>query len=293
MDQNKIYLEYISNQSGGTHVDVLKFKTYCEDKKNVIGWIQATKTLQTSYKYDKRGHVAIAIINEYPDLNFIIKIQTAGHRLTNNEIQVLKELQHVHYVVRYICDFVCTDKELKWKKKIKKPITVCGDGENVIHVLLMEYVDNGSLYDYVQDHVISHNEFISIVRQLYLDIIDMSINHHIFHGDINGGNILLDITDESYVSYNIKGRNLKVPTVGVLPVFTDFENSIKIGQNKEIDCNDIIDDIVQTLELFHHRVESSRMILIRKLISRLMIFYGEENIDIMGIIDVIVNFKFM
>lgn len=293
MNQDKIYLEYLPNQLGGKHVDVLKFKTHCEDKKNVIGWIQATKTLQTSYKYNKRGHVAIAVINEYPDTNFIVKIQTAGHRLTNNEINILKELQQSHYIVRYICDFVCADKELKWKRKINKPTMVCGEGNTLFHVLITEYIDNGSLYDYVQDNAISPGEFSSIIRQLYLNIIDMSVNHHIFHGDINGGNILLDITNKPHISYSIQGKKLRVPTAGMLPVFTDFENGIRIEKNKKIDCNDVIDDIVQMLELFHHRVDSSRMILIRKLISRLMVYYDKENVDVLSIVDVIVNFKFV
>jgi serine/threonine protein kinase len=291
MDKYKIYLEYMPHQQGGTQEDILKFRTHCNDMKGVIGWIQATQTLQTSYKYDKRGHVAMAVIKEYPDLNFVVKIQTAGHKLTNNEVSLLRELQPAQYVVRYICDFICNDQELKWKKKVKRPTDICGSGENQIHVILMEFVPNGSLYDYIQDHDISQEKFVSIIRQLYIDIIDMSVNYHVFHGDINGGNILLSSTSEQYISYEICGRHIQVSTMGVLPVFTDFENGIKFARESEPNCEDIIDDIVQMLELFHHRVNCERMNIIRRLIKCVMEQYN-KNSSVVELVNVIYTFNF-
>jgi serine/threonine protein kinase len=101
------------------------------------------------------------------------------------------------------------------------------------HILLSEYVDGGSLDNWIYnlyeaDHEVSDIQWKGIVFQLLYTISVLQEKYRMMHNDFHYGNILMDtsIQKGGYFVYKWKGKTFYVPNSGFIPKLWDFEFSM-------------------------------------------------------------------
>ena len=141
----------------------------------------------------------------------------------------------IHGFIRYLCTFPCFDDTAKKAPKTKngdrpKPFTknICQaphTKENLQNVLVMPYIQGGSIENYVftQDNI---QLLQSLLAHTIMSLTVAYDRIQFIHGDLHLGNILFKKTTKTEITYSIRGSEpIVLPTVGYKVVIMDFEKS--------------------------------------------------------------------
>lgn len=100
------------------------------------------------------------------------------------------------------------------------------------NVLISEYIDKGSLKEYVDQRNLSLNVWKSIIFQVVFAIYAMQQKYNLMHNDLHHGNILIDKTDEhGYLTYNIQNTKYYIKHNGIIPKLFDYEFAMSFKNN--------------------------------------------------------------
>lgn len=144
----------------------------CENVKliNFIGKGQYGKVYTGYYKYTGNKLV-------------VIKICNVSKKKNNNEIEILRQINYKH-IVQYIDNFIYSGNEY----------------------IILEYIRGPTMFDYIQDNIISEEEALDYVKQIAKALIYLNLKN-IFHGDIKAENIILS-------NYMDKNKTVKLIDFG-------------------------------------------------------------------------------
>lgn len=110
----------------------------------------------------------------------IVKILREPSTPLERELKAYKKLRNFQNAVKIICDFGCMDNKRRWQTKITSPITFCEKSHHKLHFIVLEYIRNGSITDYIT------NAFEPEIRGLFLQVIltiaTLMYNHRMIHG---------------------------------------------------------------------------------------------------------------
>jgi serine/threonine protein kinase len=237
-------MDLLSKKGGARLRKVATYRLACNEK-DVTG-IRSLKTGDNDF-----GHVMLGKLRKLkePVIVKVFSTDFSNVHLTK-ELAVLKRLDGTHFqrnLARYICDFSCLDDEARWRDLIETGRRVCIDnGPNALHFVVMEYVPDGDLTQFVRNA--SRHQLKSFITQLVLTYADLMTNFAIMHNDIHTGNILVRRTTRKTVSYHINGKIYRVKTEGFMPVLVDFglAKLPKPGQ-KQVQNNYMTDEMMLVL----------------------------------------------
>lgn len=234
------HLTFLPKQKGGRLDSVSTFRTYCRDKietsSQPTAWIKVRKTIKLPESEDLFGHVALAHVKNLSE-DVVVKVYERTDMMLQKEKTILTVLNKhgLENVIRLICSFDC-DKEdkLVWYDKILKKRVLCGNtGKDKLSFLVMEYIPYGNITDFMSNNAMTTRNFKSFVKQACLFLLEIHYRFKIHHGDIHGGNLLIDICDESKIcSYRISKKIFQVKTHGVMPIFIDFGRASRSSSSK-------------------------------------------------------------
>jgi hypothetical protein len=122
----------------------------------------------------------------------------------------------------------------------------------------MEYINN-DLPTFLEQKVYSHEMFLSIIQQVGLSLMEIHMNTKISQGDINRGNMLLEIGTPKDIIYTMGDRKITVNTYGNEVVWIDFQRGSLFNKykNKNILFQSAKDDISVAYELMSKWVKNT------------------------------------
>lgn len=238
----KILLKYLKKQKGGRMTNIDTYKAYCNSKKKIRpdAWLIINETLKLPESSDIFGHVALA---ELQDQTIVVKVFDAGDNMLKKELSMLRFLtnKNKNNIVKYICNIGCQDSRVRWENHITKS-QICKQGSDDLQFVLMEYIHNGDLEEYLNSDRCTNECLKSILKQICLCLLDIYFNHRIVHGDIHRGNILIshDAIPET-LEYKFGSMKISVESNGVEPIFIDFGRSYRVEKPSSSNSNDSID----------------------------------------------------
>ena len=161
----------------------------------------------------------------------------------------MTQLSDYRNIVQFVCTFNCKGQKEMFMKKIKQPIQeVCSDDGDVdLTFIVMEYIVNGDIEKIL--NLRNTEKLRSLVLQTALIIIELGTLYHVFHGDLNSGNILVKSTNKKEMKYIVYGKEYIVQTIGIRPVFIDFGRGGFYDPRSKNKRN-IIEDILTVLLVF-------------------------------------------
>jgi serine/threonine protein kinase len=142
--------------------------------------------------------------------------------------------------------------------KIKNKIKFCMGGEDKIHIFVYKFIEYGDISDYL----IKTNDFYkikSVILQMACIIIELAAKYHIFHGDLNSGNILIDKTNEEKINYVIDNEKIEITSYGVIPKIIDFGKSRFFNESMPLRNNDIWYDIINFIGVIMNYIKLKDM----------------------------------
>jgi serine/threonine protein kinase len=213
-------MQRLSKKSRSRLLNIETYKISCANNE-IIG----KKTLKSADESDDFVHVIQSVLQKY-NVSVILKIHEADDKyLLNKELVALKKLINFENSVKYICDFSCMDNKDRWFKQINKPTKFCNQKEDKLHFIVMEYIENGDLHADFFDKNPSKSELQSVFLQIALAIAILGFEYKMYHGDLHCGNILLDNTDDEYITYKVSGKEYNIKSNGYLPKLVDYGRS--------------------------------------------------------------------
>jgi serine/threonine protein kinase len=222
------------------------YKVNCS-KNLLLGYRTIKASEETSSHKDDFVHVVISRLKDY-NKPVIVKVYDENNYYLNTEIKILQKINGFRNTAQLICEFTCNDSKNKYITKITNHLRFCGDGLNKIHVFVFEYIPYGDISDFLLK-----NPNIDIIKSLILQItctiIQLASIYHICHGDINSGNILIDITNETTIDYCIDEEIVTIQTYGIIPKMIDYGRSYFYKQN--ISRENVWHDIILALGVMH------------------------------------------
>lgn len=242
-----LQLMYLPKQKGGRLENVSTFRAYCKEKleksDGATSWIKVTKTIKLPESDDLFGHVALAQMEDMGNMtDIVVKVYDNGDFMLEKEKTILTTLNKYGFqnVIRLICTFDC-DKEIKiiWYDEIVKKRVLCtSTGKYKLSFLVMEYIPNGNIQEFMKNNTMTNNKFKSYVKQACLFLLEIHHRLRIHHGDIHSGNILVDLCEEQKVcSYRISNKRFDIMTHGVMPIFIDFGRASRSSSSKSSSSN--------------------------------------------------------
>ena len=168
---------------------------------------------------DSFVHVIEAVMKQYNE-TVIVKILREPSTPLERELKAYKKLRNFQNAVKLICDFGCMDDKRRWQTKIRSPITFCHQSYHKLHFIVLEYIHNGSITDYITNA--SEPEIRGLFLQVILTIATLMYNHRMIHGDLHSGNILIGRTNQTHIHYTFDGRTYRVQSFGIMPLLCDF-----------------------------------------------------------------------
>lgn len=159
----------------------------------------------------------------------------------------------------------------------------------------MEYIPYGNIGDYLAQNVLPKKQFISLLKQSILCLIELYDRFQLHHHDIHSGNVLINFHKESRVinSYYICGKVFKVDTYGCEPVFIDFgrasRSSNKDSKNtgnssnsewsySEDEINWTLQEVMVLLEIYINNLQSKSQISYTKKIIQHLEKYSKSEL---------------
>jgi serine/threonine protein kinase len=174
----------------------------------------------------------------------IVKIHDARNIMVLKELAAMRRLKGFDNVVKYICDFSCMDDKSRWANKINEPVTFCNNKQDNLHFIVMEYVSNGDISEYVKKA--SLIEIRSLLIQLVFTILILGTKYKMNHGDLNTGNILIQSTTKKRIVYQYRNKTYYVKSCGIMPVLIDFGRSSHFST---IQYESIMDEIFTAINV--------------------------------------------
>lgn len=174
----------------------------------------------------------------------IVKIHDVINIMVLKELAAIRQLKGFDNVVKYICDFSCMDDKSRWANKINEPVTFCNNKQDNLHFIVMEYVSNGDISEYVKKA--SLIEIRSLLIQLVFTILILGTKYKMNHGDLNTGNILIQSTTKKRIVYQYRNKTYYVKSCGIMPVLIDFGRSSHFST---IQYESIMDEIFTAINV--------------------------------------------
>lgn len=225
--KKKIAVTKMQKHFGGRMDNVETYIAYCDGNKErrPDGWLIAKKSIKTPESDDIFGHVALLIMNNE---QCVVKVYEETSPMLKPELSILKMLteRKQHNVVQFICDFSCNDTKLKWNKELRNDAIFCS-GDDALHFILLEYIEDGDIHHHLGSTELTFDEMKSVLKQVGLCLLQLTLNYNINHGDIHHGNILVQRNIPEKRTYNIKNQSVTIDTYGIEPIFIDFGRAHK------------------------------------------------------------------
>lgn len=138
--------------------------------------------------------------------------------------------------MRFICHFSCNDNHLEHDGKARK--TICKSQGNSMHVIMMPYLEMGSIGDFKWDakEEVHVHQLRSLLKQTILFILAAWEANRFFHGDLHVKNVLIKrigTNVQKHVHVRVNKIEYTVEHHGVTAVIMDFENSRFIRENSK------------------------------------------------------------
>ncbi len=248
-----LHLRYMPKMRGSGRIpDLTTFKIVC-NPKDANARLIGIKSMKNPSNSDDFVHVALAELGEK---ELIIKLQSSG-MLLKRELDINKLLKGQNNIISYVCDFQCLFNDIIWMKPLTKPTSLCEEVGTPYHMIVMEYI-NDDLSKFLELDTYSDEMFHSNIKQIGLSLMEIHINHKISHGDINRGNILLEIGTPKNIVYKIGDLIETVNTYGNEVIWIDFQRGsiFKVENDNDILFQSANDEISMTYELMSKWVKN-------------------------------------
>lgn len=85
-----------------------------------------------------------------------------------------------------------------------------------------KFIDGCTLSDAFEEHLYSDSVIASVVCQVIFAIFELQEKFRFVHGDLQSGNVMLEVTKDDFYTYNIDGHMFRIPTHGFRAVIIDF-----------------------------------------------------------------------
>jgi serine/threonine protein kinase len=185
------------------------------------------------------------------DMPIIVKIQDC-ERLYNRELCVMQLLRehNIPNTIHHISHFSCKDDIVQWKEPTIIPEPVCnGSGQNDIHIIVMKYIEHNFRKE-LRKCILPEKIIKNTIKQLMYLVLQLWYTCKIIHGDLNGGNVLLDIGTPKTNTYTIGKYIRRVDTLGYEPILIDFQKAnILTFRNTAHTFNEFI--LIQPARIFY------------------------------------------
>lgn len=248
MPQTKIQLIYLPKQYDG-RINAHTFRANCTAKHDC--WLILPDNINLS------------------DRQFIIKIQESDRR-ADREIYIMKLLKehNISNTIPHIYSFSCKDDTLLQNDSLTElahHMTTLLPNNNLrpfysdqgITLFFMKYIDH-NLRQELRKHILPEHIVKNILKQLVYLVLQLWYQFGIIHGDLNDGNIMLDIDSPKINTYTIGPHIRHINTLGYEPILIDFQWAIIY---RDVNESYVIDDIVineafRCIELYRHYISN-------------------------------------
>lgn len=224
----KLLLKHLKKHKGGRLESINTFRAFCETNKHIKpdAWLVAEQSLKLPESEDAFGHVFTSLLKAQ---RVIVKVAETSSPMLKSELAILKLLNYnnICNIIHYICDFSCKETKVKWVNNVQSTPICDEDGNDDLHFLVLEYADEGNLFQFFSKNSLNDVELMSVVKQVGMCLLQLKYNYGISHGDIHSGNVLIERGKSQVNKYTIKGRTHSVVTHGIEPIFIDFGRATK------------------------------------------------------------------
>lgn len=213
-------------------------KTYLYNcKRGQLSFIQTIDRKPTREISDAL-QIVKGIFKEYHK-PVVIKVYEHSSKMSYliSELKMYSLLKRAHYkhVILPLCVFHCNDYIEKYNTDIINYQFPCNNnGKSLIQFVIFDYIPTGNISNFIKINHITNNRrniIKSVIIQYILVVFDLAVNHNIYHGDLNSGNILIKKTDNTSNHFNINSHKFDISCYGFSPVLIDFGRSrISINQ---------------------------------------------------------------
>ena len=241
-------LQYLPKKGGSRFKDVSTYKLLCDDPENFKGIKSLKSAEEVGSGPNEFTHVLLSKIRDTKE-KCIIKIHRSENPFLSKEIGIMSQLSDYKNIVQFVCTFNCKGNKDMFMKPIEKPMKyLCAANGNVdLTFIVMEYIANGDVEQVLS--ITNKAKLRSLILQTALIIIELGTIYHVFHGDLNSGNILVKPTHKKTLTYTVYGKEHVVETMGIRPVLIDFGRGGYYDQRSKNKRN-IIEDILTMILVF-------------------------------------------
>ena len=251
-------IQYLKKKGGARLKHVDTYKVICDDTSKFSCITSFMNGHESNSGNNEFSHIALAKYNKKD--KFVIKVLSSECVYLQREIEILKTLQTYKHVVQYICHISCNDNRPRWIKNIDKPITPCSQGKDPLTFIVMEYIENGGISEFLESSP-TLQEIKSIFFQTTYILMELGFTYKIHHGDINSGNILLKNTKiNKTLTFNILGEIYKVESQGFRVVLIDFGRGYFYSNHsqKSILVN-VFEEIVAAFDIYTRYISNTKL----------------------------------
>jgi hypothetical protein len=217
MEANRLYPTNNSRSNG----ESAKFIINCQARvnssptKDTRDWLELTKM----FAHDSPTYRIYEALIEHKK-HIVAKIGTS---VLEKEMQIGTTLETLHLPTFLIphCAFSCLDTIADMNQHTRY---VCKEKGSKVHVLLMPFIDQGSIGKYKWDrsnfHILQN-----LMKHITASLLVAALGVSVIHNDFHPGNILVKRTTRKSISYGIYGT---IECLGFMPVIMDYDKSIII-----------------------------------------------------------------
>jgi serine/threonine protein kinase len=234
----KLAIAKLPKQKGGRIASVETYIAYCNEKNCQLpqGWLIQKKSIKTLESVDIFAQAFME------NKVFVLKVYEKTSPMFKLELSILRMLskRKQHNVIHYICDSSHNDCELKWNTRT--------ENDDALHFIMLEYIENGNIHNHLGNIELTFDEMKSVLKQVALCLLQISLNYNINHGNIHPGNILIQRHNHECRTYKIKNQSVTIDTYDIEPIFIDF------GRAHRSKINWKTQEVLQTFYLIKHIV---------------------------------------
>lgn len=198
------------------------FKISC-GKNLLLGYHTIKGAEETSTDKDDFVNVSLAKLSEY-NKPVVVKAYDVKNFHLPLERRILERITGFRNTAKLICDFECDDDKQRYVDKMRTQMKFCGVGNDKLHFFVYEYIAHGDISDYLKT-ITDYDTIKHLILQLACVIIELESIYHIYHNDLNSGNLLIDTYAEDTIEYCIDGEPVYIPSHGIMPKLIDYGRS--------------------------------------------------------------------